>query len=191
MFFVHNNVQTKECFLWYSDLIFYFFFHSYFKFKNMPISAGLLYLILWFYLIYQLYLQHVSNCARTRQQISILPDFLPYSFPMHWLPLWLCFSNRVKKLRETLVAMQQLDKNMSSLRSWLAHIETELSRPIVYDTCDDQEIQRKLNQQQASRTTCKKKDWLVYRPYKEYSVTKEILCSAECIRNLHHLTNMW
>lgn len=59
-------------------------------------------------------------------------------------------STRVKKLRETLVAMQQLDKNMSSLRSWLAHIETELSRPIVYDTCDDKEIQKKLNQQQAS-----------------------------------------
>ena len=55
---------------------------------------------------------------------------------------------RGKKLRETLVAVQQLDKNMSSLRSWLAHIETELSRPIVYDTCDDLEIQRKLNQQQ-------------------------------------------
>lgn len=48
------------------------------------------------------------------------------------------------------MAMQQLDKNMSSLRSWLAHIETELSRPIVYDTCDDKEIQRKLSQQQAS-----------------------------------------
>lgn len=57
---------------------------------------------------------------------------------------------RVKKLRETLVAVQQLEKNMSTLRSWLAHIETELSRPIVYDTCNDQEIQRKLNQQQAS-----------------------------------------
>lgn len=54
----------------------------------------------------------------------------------------------MKKLRETLVAVQQLDKNMSSLRSWLAHIETELSKPIVYTTCDDQEIQRKLNQQQ-------------------------------------------
>lgn len=67
--------------------------------------------------------------------------------------LSLCFSSRVKKLRETLVAVQQLDKNMSSLRSWLAHIETELSRPIVYDTCDDQEIQRKLNQQQASGIT--------------------------------------
>ncbi len=51
------------------------------------------------------------------------------------------------------MAVQQLDKNMSSLRSWLAHIETELSRPIVYDTCDDQEIQRKLNQQQARGTT--------------------------------------
>ncbi|CAB1340090.1 unnamed protein product, partial [Coregonus sp. 'balchen'] len=37
---------------------------------------------------------------------------------------------------------------MCSLRSWLAHIETELSRPLVYDTCDAQEIQRKLNQQQ-------------------------------------------
>ncbi|XP_067337449.1 nesprin-1 isoform X17 [Channa argus] len=60
-----------------------------------------------------------------------------------------CDVNRVKKLRETLVAVQQLDKNMSSLRSWLARIETELSRPIVYDTCDDQEIRRKLNQQQA------------------------------------------
>lgn len=60
----------------------------------------------------------------------------------------LCLINRVKKLRETLVAVQQLDKNMSSLRSWLAHIETELSRPIVYETCDDAEIQRKLHQQQ-------------------------------------------
>uniref|UniRef100_A0A673LFE3 Spectrin repeat containing, nuclear envelope 1b n=1 Tax=Sinocyclocheilus rhinocerous TaxID=307959 RepID=A0A673LFE3_9TELE len=37
---------------------------------------------------------------------------------------------------------------MNSLRSWLAHIETELSRPIVYDTCDYQEIQRKLDLQQ-------------------------------------------
>lgn len=55
---------------------------------------------------------------------------------------------RVKKLRETLVAVQQLDKNMSNLRSWLTHIETELSRPIVYDTCDHQEIQRKLDLQQ-------------------------------------------
>ncbi|XP_074471039.1 nesprin-1-like isoform X4 [Sebastes fasciatus] len=65
-----------------------------------------------------------------------------------WQHLLDLIAARVKKLRETLVAVQQLDKNMSSLRSWLAHIETDLSRPIVYDTCDDQEIQRKINQQQ-------------------------------------------
>ncbi|XP_022518842.2 nesprin-1 isoform X9 [Astyanax mexicanus] len=64
------------------------------------------------------------------------------------LPECDCDVTRVKKLRETLVAVQQLDKNMSSLRSWLAHIETELSRPIVYETCDTNEIQKKLNQQQ-------------------------------------------
>lgn len=54
----------------------------------------------------------------------------------------------MKKLRETLVAVQQLDKNMSSLRSWLAHIETELSKPIAYDSCDFHDIQRKLDLQQ-------------------------------------------
>uniref|UniRef100_A0A3Q2Q4V8 KASH domain-containing protein n=1 Tax=Fundulus heteroclitus TaxID=8078 RepID=A0A3Q2Q4V8_FUNHE len=55
---------------------------------------------------------------------------------------------QVKKLKETLVAVQQLDKNMSSLRSWLAHIEAELSKPIAYDSCDFPEIQRKLDLQQ-------------------------------------------
>ncbi|XP_041831658.1 nesprin-1-like [Melanotaenia boesemani] len=65
-----------------------------------------------------------------------------------WQHLLDLIAARVKKLRETLVAVQQLDKNMSGLRSWLSHIETELSRPIVYHTCDDNEIQRKLNQQQ-------------------------------------------
>ncbi|OWK01984.1 hypothetical protein Celaphus_00019102, partial [Cervus elaphus hippelaphus] len=54
----------------------------------------------------------------------------------------------VKKLKETLVAVQQLDKNMSSLRTWLAHIESELAKPIVYDSCDSEEIQKKLNEQQ-------------------------------------------
>nr|AAI61402.1 LOC100145637 protein [Xenopus tropicalis] len=37
---------------------------------------------------------------------------------------------------------------MSSLRSWLGHIESELSKPIVYETSDSEEIQRKLNEQQ-------------------------------------------
>ena len=69
-------------------------------------------------------------------------------------------TGRLKKLRETLVAVQQLDKNMISLRSWLTHIETELSRPILYDTCDSQEIQRKLDLQQVN--TVSVAWWSVY-----------------------------
>ncbi|XP_060687754.1 nesprin-1-like isoform X2 [Hemiscyllium ocellatum] len=65
-----------------------------------------------------------------------------------WQHLLDLIGARVKKLKETLVAVQQLDKNMSSLRSWLAQIETELSKPIVYDSCDSQEIQHKLAEQQ-------------------------------------------
>lgn len=49
--------------------------------------------------------------------------------------------------------MQQLDKNMSSLRTWLALIESELAKPIVYDSCDSEEIQRKLNEQQVKLKT--------------------------------------
>lgn len=48
------------------------------------------------------------------------------------------------------MAVQQLDKNMSSLRTWLAHIESELAKPIVYNSCDSEEIQKKLNEQQVT-----------------------------------------
>ncbi|KAM6463512.1 nesprin-1-like isoform 1-T1 [Liasis olivaceus] len=65
-----------------------------------------------------------------------------------WQHLLDLIAARMKKLKETLVAIQQLDKNMSILRSWLAHIESELSKAIVYETCDSEEIQRKLNEQQ-------------------------------------------
>uniref|UniRef100_A0A2I3GWZ8 Spectrin repeat containing nuclear envelope protein 2 n=1 Tax=Nomascus leucogenys TaxID=61853 RepID=A0A2I3GWZ8_NOMLE len=54
----------------------------------------------------------------------------------------------VKKLKETFAFIQQLDKNMSNLRTWLARIESELSKPVVYDVCDDQEIQKRLAEQQ-------------------------------------------
>uniref|UniRef100_A0A8C5NQZ7 Spectrin repeat containing nuclear envelope protein 2 n=1 Tax=Junco hyemalis TaxID=40217 RepID=A0A8C5NQZ7_JUNHY len=54
----------------------------------------------------------------------------------------------VKKLKETFAFIQQLDKNMSNLRTWLARIESELSKPVVYDICDDQEIQKRLAEQQ-------------------------------------------
>nr|XP_045014662.1 nesprin-1 isoform X2 [Jaculus jaculus] len=65
-----------------------------------------------------------------------------------WQHLLDLIAARVKKLKETLVAVQQLDKNMSSLRTWLAHIESELAKPIVYDSCNSEEIQKKLNEQQ-------------------------------------------
>ncbi|XP_043075052.1 nesprin-1 isoform X1 [Puntigrus tetrazona] len=83
---------------------------------------------------------HESKAAEIQYKLSKVNE--------RWQHLLDLIEARVKKLRETLVAVQQLDKNMSSLRSWLAHIETELSRPIVYETCDSHEIQRKLNQQQ-------------------------------------------
>lgn len=60
---------------------------------------------------------------------------------------------RVKKLKETLVTVQQLDKNMSNLRSWLSHTEAELSRPITYSVCHHQEIQRRLAEQQVNTNT--------------------------------------
>lgn len=56
----------------------------------------------------------------------------------------------MKKLKETLVTVQQLDKNMSNLRSWLCRIEAELSRPITYSVCHHQEIKKRLAEQQVS-----------------------------------------
>ncbi|XP_019623175.1 PREDICTED: nesprin-1-like isoform X2 [Branchiostoma belcheri] len=55
---------------------------------------------------------------------------------------------RIKKLKETLTAVQQLENNMNSLRSWLSEIEQVLSHPVVYESCDATEIQRKLQEQQ-------------------------------------------
>uniref|UniRef100_A0A674E243 Spectrin repeat containing, nuclear envelope 2b n=1 Tax=Salmo trutta TaxID=8032 RepID=A0A674E243_SALTR len=54
----------------------------------------------------------------------------------------------VRKLKETLVTVQQLDKNMSNLRTWLSRIEAELAKPVVYSVCHSDEIQRKLAEQQ-------------------------------------------
>ncbi|XP_037606336.1 nesprin-2-like isoform X2 [Sebastes umbrosus] len=65
-----------------------------------------------------------------------------------WHNLFHHIEARVKKLKETLVAAQQLDKNMSNLRSWLTRVEAELSRPITYSVCHHQEIQRRLAEQQ-------------------------------------------
>ncbi|KAK9534167.1 hypothetical protein VZT92_009231 [Zoarces viviparus] len=65
-----------------------------------------------------------------------------------WQHLFDHIKSRVRKLKETLVTVQQLDKNMSNLRTWLSRIEAELARPVVYDVCHSDEIQRKLSEQQ-------------------------------------------
>ncbi|XP_064515447.1 nesprin-2 isoform X2 [Pseudopipra pipra] len=65
-----------------------------------------------------------------------------------WQHLFDVIGSRVKKLKETFAFIQLLDKNMSNLRTWLARIESELSKPVVYDICDDQEIQKRLAEQQ-------------------------------------------
>ncbi|XP_029965420.1 nesprin-2-like isoform X2 [Salarias fasciatus] len=65
----------------------------------------------------------------------------------HWHSLFCHIEARVKKLKETLVTVQQLDKNMSNLRSWLSRIEAELSRPVTYSVCHEQEIQKRLAEQ--------------------------------------------
>lgn len=57
---------------------------------------------------------------------------------------------RVRKLKETLVTVQQLDKNMSNLRTWLSRVEAELAEPVVYEVCHADEIQRKLTEQKVA-----------------------------------------
>ncbi|XP_069625276.1 nesprin-1 isoform X1 [Ranitomeya imitator] len=83
---------------------------------------------------------HESKASEIEYKLSKVND--------RWQHLLDLIGARVKKLKETLLAVQQLDKNMSSLRTWLGHIESELSKPIVYETSDSEEIQRKLNEQQ-------------------------------------------
>uniref|UniRef100_A0ACB8GBB5 Uncharacterized protein n=1 Tax=Sphaerodactylus townsendi TaxID=933632 RepID=A0ACB8GBB5_9SAUR len=83
----------------------------------------------------------------------------------------------MKKLKETLVAVQQLDKNMNILRAWLAHIESELSKPIVYETCDSEEIQRKLNEQQVKQ---------------KYEVEEQKSCITTTLRcKMVRVTQVW
>lgn len=60
---------------------------------------------------------------------------------------------RIKKLQGTLLAVQQLEGNMSELRKWLAQIEHQIGSPVVYRTCDQAEIYRQISEQQV--ITCK------------------------------------
>ncbi|XP_037066525.1 nesprin-2 isoform X8 [Peromyscus leucopus] len=81
-----------------------------------------------------------AKAAEVEDKLSKIND--------RWQHLFDVIGSRVKKLKETFAFIQQLDKNMSNLRTWLARIESELSKPVVYDVCDDQEIQKRLAEQQ-------------------------------------------
>uniref|UniRef100_A0A8C4ZWB6 Uncharacterized protein n=1 Tax=Gadus morhua TaxID=8049 RepID=A0A8C4ZWB6_GADMO len=63
-------------------------------------------------------------------------------------------SHKVRKLKETLTTVQQLDKNMSSLRSWLSRVEAQLYRPVSYSVCHHQEVQHRLAENQRWRAIC-------------------------------------
>ncbi|XP_046877069.1 nesprin-2-like isoform X4 [Hypomesus transpacificus] len=65
-----------------------------------------------------------------------------------WQALFQHIEARVRKLKETLVTVQQLDRNMSNLRSWLARVENDLSTPVTYCVVHQDEIQRRLAEQQ-------------------------------------------
>uniref|UniRef100_A0A8C4MDW9 Spectrin repeat containing nuclear envelope protein 2 n=1 Tax=Equus asinus asinus TaxID=83772 RepID=A0A8C4MDW9_EQUAS len=104
--------------------------------------------------------QHLFDCCSAVKSITDVDSFSPSDTLVRAffspLNIVLLFSTsffptnmfRVKKLKETFAFIQQLDKNMSNLRTWLARIESELSKPVVYDVCDDQEIQKRLAEQQ-------------------------------------------
>ncbi|XP_042654923.1 nesprin-2 isoform X2 [Tyto alba] len=85
--------------------------------------------------------------ASNRSRVAEIDDKLN-KINDRWQHLFDVIGSRVKKLKETFAFIQLLDKNMSNLRTWLARIESELSKPVVYDICDDQEIQKRLAEQQ-------------------------------------------
>ncbi|XP_058234972.1 nesprin-1 isoform X2 [Hemibagrus wyckioides] len=65
-----------------------------------------------------------------------------------WQHLFDNIEARVNKLKQSQAAVQQLDKNMSNLRSWLSRIEAELTMPVHYSVCSGDEIQKRLEEQQ-------------------------------------------
>ncbi|XP_075282973.1 nesprin-2 isoform X3 [Opisthocomus hoazin] len=85
--------------------------------------------------------------ASNKSQVAEIDDKLN-KINDRWQHLFDVIGARVKKLKETFAFIQLLDKNMSNLRTWLARVESELSKPVVYDICDDQEIQKRLAEQQ-------------------------------------------
>lgn len=54
---------------------------------------------------------------------------------------------RLNKLNVALATLQQLEKKIQDLRWWLLDVEHQLTRPIIYETCSNAEIQHQLRKQ--------------------------------------------
>ncbi|XP_053701658.1 nesprin-2-like isoform X2 [Synchiropus splendidus] len=65
-----------------------------------------------------------------------------------WQHLFDHIETRVKKLKETLATVQQLDHNMNQLRTWMSQVESDLAAPLIYSACHQNEIQSKLTEHQ-------------------------------------------
>uniref|UniRef100_A0A672KHM5 Uncharacterized protein n=1 Tax=Sinocyclocheilus grahami TaxID=75366 RepID=A0A672KHM5_SINGR len=89
-------------------------------------------------------IQQLTVCERSVCEISHKTDMLTLTRESHGASS-VC---EVRKLKETLVTVQQLDKNMSNLRTWLSRVEGKLAKPIIYSVCHSDEIQRKLAEHQ-------------------------------------------
>lgn len=63
------------------------------------------------------------------------------------------FRARLNKLTVALKTLQQLEKKIQDLRWWLLDVEHQLTRPIVYETCSNAEIQLQLRKQQVNNSS--------------------------------------
>ncbi|KAM9777590.1 nesprin-2 [Neosynchiropus ocellatus] len=65
-----------------------------------------------------------------------------------WRHLFDHIETRVKKLKETLATVQQLDHSMNQLRTWMGQVESDLAAPLIYSVCHQNEIKTRLTEHQ-------------------------------------------
>ncbi|XP_061531484.1 nesprin-2-like [Phycodurus eques] len=85
--------------------------------------------------------------ASNKTKESDVNDTL-YHVNDRWQHLFHHIEARVRKLKETLGTVQQLDNNMNELRTWLARVDAQLAQPPVYHVCHADDIHDKLERQQ-------------------------------------------
>ncbi|XP_061677289.1 nesprin-2-like [Syngnathoides biaculeatus] len=85
--------------------------------------------------------------ASNKTKESDVNDAL-YDINERWQHLFHHIEARVRKLKETLVTVQQLDNNMKELRRWLARVDAQLAQPLIYHVCHADDIHNKLEGQQ-------------------------------------------